>query len=62
MTATAVGSELTIVYVIGQVTICTSVTRFAHRIQRAAMTAIASDLNMSAMQFEIGLQVVVEQP
>lgn len=62
MTTATVGSELTIVYIVGQVTIGTAITGFSHRLERTPVTAFTSDLDVRAVQFKLSLYVVIKQP
>lgn len=62
MTATAIESEFTIVYVVGAM--ATSATAIDRRyfIQWDSVTVLAQNAHMSALEREFGLQVMIESP
>lgn len=62
MAAAAVGAEFTVVYVVGAMTVtATSVDGFDF-CKRHTVTVVATDLDVSAVQREVGLQVVIKGP
>jgi hypothetical protein len=62
MATAAVRAELAIVIVIGAMTAAAAVSRSLHRYQRTAMTVIAGNIDVCAVNGEAGLSVVVKQP
>jgi hypothetical protein len=60
--ATTVRAELTIVDIIGTMAICTAFAGFPHRRERAAMTVIAGNIQVGAVENEFCLYVVIKQP
>lgn len=62
MAAAAVRAEFSIVYVISPMTVATAVACPLHRCQRTAVAVIAGDIQVGAVNNEIGLCIVVKQP
>ena len=62
MTATTVRTKFSVVNIIRPVAVRAAIARLLHRRKRTAVTAIAGDLDMRAMQFEIRLRIVIKQP
>ena len=62
MATAAVQAEFAIVNVIGAMAVTAAVPRFLHRYQRTAMTVIAGNIDMRAVNGEAGLSVVIKQP
>lgn len=60
MTSTAVGAKFTIVYVIGAMAVATGVADALHGSQRAAVTVVAGNICMGAIQAEARLHVVIK--
>ena len=62
MATAAVQAEFAIVIVIGTMTATAAISCFLHRCQRTAMTVIAGNVDVRAVNSEFGLGVVIEQP
>ena len=62
MAAPAVGAEFTVVYVVGTMTIAATSIEGFDFYKRHTVTVVAPDLDVSAMQLEVGLQVVIKGP
>jgi hypothetical protein len=62
MTAATVWAEFTVVIIVGAMTATAAVACLLHRRQRTAMTVITGDINMSTVDHEVRLRVVIKQP
>lgn len=62
MAATAVGSELAIVDIVGTMTVGTVLAQARLRSERLPVAAFACDFRVCAVQRETGLLVVIEKP
>lgn len=62
MAATTIGTEFTVVNVVCAVTVNATAPDFLHPLQRASVTVSTADINVSAIQEEFRLYVVIEQP
>lgn len=62
MAAATVRAEFTVVDVIGAMAIGTAIAGFPHRRQRTAVAALAGNIQVGSVQFEICLNIVIEQP
>ena len=62
MTPATIGTELTVVNVIGPMAIAAEAAEPHLYVQRLAVAGIAFDIGMRAVQFESGLRAVVEAP
>lgn len=62
MATTTVRTEFAVVNIIGQVTVRATIAGLAHRGKRAAMAAFACNASVRAVQLEVGLRIVIEQP
>lgn len=62
MTPATIGTELTVVNVIGPMTIAAEAAEPHLYVQRLSVAGIAFDIGVRAVQFERGLRTVVEAP
>jgi len=62
MAAPAIRAELSVVNIIGAMTVAAAAAETRHRGQRLAMTAFAADTGVRAVQWESRLQIVIELP
>ena len=62
MATPAIRAELSIVNIIGAMTVAAAATQARHRSQRLAMAAIAADPVMGTVQRESRLLIVIELP
>ena len=62
MAAPAIRAELSVVNIIGAMTVAAAATQARHRGKRLAMAAIAADTGVRAVQRESRLQIVIELP
>ena len=62
MAAATVRAKFTVVDVVGTMTVGAAVANPPHRCDRTAVTIIASDTQVGAVNLETGLCIVIEQP
>ena len=62
MAAPAIRAELSVVNIIGAMTVAAAAAKTRHRGKRLAMAAIAADAGVRAGQWKLRLQIVIELP
>ena len=62
MAAAAIGAEFAVVLIVGPVAVAAAATDALHRLQGAAVTVGAGDVDVRAIEPERRLRVVIEQP
>ena len=62
MAAATVRSEFSVVYIIGSMAIGAAIAGFLHRRQRAAVAVVTGYVDVSSIEFEACLSIVIEQP
>ena len=60
MAATAIGTELAIVNIVGAMAVLAAATVILHLIERAAMAVIAGDILVCASQRKVALRRMIE--
>ena len=62
MAAAAVRSEFSVVYIIGSVAIGAAIAGFLHRCQRGTVAVVTGNVDVSSIEFEACLSIVIEKP
>ena len=62
MAATTIGAKFTVVHVVRPVAVSTTAANFPHLVECAAVTCLASNIDVRAVEGELGLVVMVEYP